>query len=112
MIFELGSRGFLSPGPHNTPHAGPLQRRASARGVSPRVLEHNQTTECIPELATANTPKLLAPPIGFNAISSTTDSSLLSKVKPFAMSRELPRAFDYYGRSLSRSFFAGLTSAQ
>jgi hypothetical protein len=25
-----------------------------------------------------------------------TDSSLLSKVKPFAMSRALPRAFDYY----------------
>ena len=40
---------------------------------------------------------ILAPPIGFIAMSSMTGSSLLSKVKPFAMSRVLPRAFDYYG---------------
>ena len=84
---QSGSRGFFSPSPHTTQASG------SALGGSQRVLEYDQNSDCIPGLATTNTPIIIAPPDGFIAFSSMTGSSLLSKVRPFTMSQALPRAF-------------------
>ena len=83
----------LSNRDREKPYNSPLPQHpacGSARGVSPRVLE---TIEMVSrDWLRMKRRQIIAPPDGFNAVSSTFGSFLLPKVRPFTMSPSLQRS--------------------
>ena len=71
---KSGSRGFYSPSPHNTPHAGPHGAFPFGFQAIPRtilcservsVLQRKILIEIAPRLGSLPPPKINTPPIGF-----------------------------------------------